>query len=38
MVIQPENWWFGSVDSEEAVDAILDGLEDGEAAEDYLLS
>ena len=38
MVIQPENWWFGSVDSEEAVDAILDGLEDGEPAEDYLLA
>ncbi len=37
MVIQPENWWFGGVDSEDAIDAILDGLEDGAPAEDYLL-
>ncbi len=37
MVIQPENWWFGGVDSEEAIDAILDGLEDGAPARDYLL-
>ena len=28
MVIQPENWWFKGVDSEEAIDTILDGLED----------
>ena len=38
MVIQPENWWFGKVDSEDAIDAILDGLEDGEPAAEYLLS
>lgn len=38
MVIQPENWWFGQVNSEEAIDAILDGLEDGEPAEEYYLS
>ena len=37
MVIQPENWWFGGVDSEDAIDAILDGLEDGAPAEEYLL-
>lgn len=37
MVIQPENWWFGRVDSEEVIDIILDGLEDGEAAVEYLL-
>lgn len=37
MVIQPENLWFKGVDSEEAIDAILDGLEDGEPAADYLL-
>lgn len=38
MVIQPENWWFGGVNSEEVVDAILDGLEEGEPAADYLIS
>lgn len=38
MVIQPENWWFSGVDSEDAVDAILDGLEDGAPAAEYLIS
>lgn len=37
MVVQPDNWWFKGVDSEEAVDAILDGVEDGDPAEEYLL-
>ncbi|MBL0379442.1 MAG: (2Fe-2S) ferredoxin domain-containing protein [Desulfofustis sp. PB-SRB1] len=37
MVVQPENWWFQNVDSEAAIEAILDGLEDGEPAADYLL-
>ena len=38
MVVQPENWWFKGVNSEEAIDELLDGLEDGEANADYLLS
>jgi (2Fe-2S) ferredoxin len=37
MVVQPQNWWFGHVDSEEAIDAILDGLEGGEPAREYLI-
>ena len=37
MVIQPDNLWYGSVESEEAVDEILDALEDGAAAEAYLI-
>lgn len=36
VAIMPENWWFGAVDSEEAVDAILDGLENGEPAANRL--
>lgn len=38
MVIQPDNLWYGGVSSEEIIDEILDGLEDGEPAEDYLIS
>jgi (2Fe-2S) ferredoxin len=38
MVIYPENHWYGNVDSQEAVDAILDALEDGEVCEDYSLA
>jgi (2Fe-2S) ferredoxin len=38
MVIYPENYWYGRVESEDAVDEILDALEDGDAAEKYLLS
>jgi (2Fe-2S) ferredoxin len=37
MVLQPQNWWFKGVDSEEAIDAILDGLEDGEPPAEYLI-
>jgi len=37
LVVQPENWWFKGVDSEEKIDEILDGLEDGEPCADYLL-
>ncbi len=37
MVIQPENWWFKEVNSEEVIDEILDGLEDGEAASAHLI-
>lgn len=37
LVIQPENWWFKNVDSEEAIDEILDALEDGEACSTYLI-
>ena len=36
MVIQPENWWFKGVDSEEAIDEILDSLEEGEPASEYI--
>jgi (2Fe-2S) ferredoxin len=38
MVVQPENWWFKSVDSEAAIDAILDGLEEGEPPAEYLIA
>ncbi|MHC1700728.1 MAG: ferredoxin [Humidesulfovibrio sp.] len=42
LVIQPDNLWFKGVNSEEAIDAILDGLVDGleagSPASEYLLS
>lgn len=37
MVIYPENTWYGHVDSEDAIDTILDAVEDGEVAGEYLL-
>jgi (2Fe-2S) ferredoxin len=37
-VVMPENWWFGGVDSEAAVDAILDGVENGNPADNLLES
>lgn len=36
LVVYPKGDWYGKVD-EEAIDAILDALEDGGQAEDYLL-
>ncbi|MDY6903343.1 MAG: (2Fe-2S) ferredoxin domain-containing protein [Thermodesulfobacteriota bacterium] len=37
MVIYPENIWYGGVESEEIIDEILDALEDGGTADEYLL-
>jgi len=38
MVIYPENYWYGNVESEDIIDEILDALEEGKAAEEYLLT
>ena len=38
VVVYPAGDWYGGVDSEDAVDAILDALENGEQASDYLIS
>jgi len=38
MVVQPDNWWFKGVVSEAAIDAILDGIEAGEPAAEYLIA
>jgi len=37
LVVYPQGDWYGNVD-EEAIDAILDAIEDGEQATDYLIS
>ena len=37
MVVQPENWWFKGIDSEEAIDSVLDGIEDGAPPEALLI-
>jgi (2Fe-2S) ferredoxin len=38
MVIHPNNFWYGGVDSEEKIDEILDALEVGTTVESYLIS
>ena len=38
MVLQPDNQWFKGIGSEEAIGAVLDGIEDGEPAADFLIS
>jgi len=37
MIVYPENWWYGRVEDEGAVDEIIDALERGKAAEAYLI-
>ncbi|PHR29086.1 MAG: ferredoxin [Desulfotalea sp.] len=37
LVVQPDNLWFKGVISEAVIDLILDGIEDGEPARDYLI-
>ncbi len=38
MVVYPEGHWYGRVESEEAIDEILDALAQGKAAEKYLIA
>jgi (2Fe-2S) ferredoxin len=38
LVVYPENWWFGHIDSEEAIDAVIDSIESGTPAADYVIA
>jgi (2Fe-2S) ferredoxin len=38
MVVYPEGLWFGGMSSEDDIDTILDAMEDGEIAEDFLIA
>ncbi|MDD3078360.1 MAG: (2Fe-2S) ferredoxin domain-containing protein [Paludibacter sp.] len=38
MVVQPNNYWYGGVSSEDVIDEILDALEDGECCEKYSIA
>lgn len=38
VVVYPGGTWYGEIDSEEKIDAILDAIEDGKAAEELLLT
>jgi (2Fe-2S) ferredoxin len=38
IVIHPNNYWYGKVNGEEAIDEILDALENNEPCEKYLIS
>lgn len=38
MIIYPEGLWYGAVDSEEAIDEILDACEANRPCEKYLLT
>ena len=38
IVVQPNNYWYGAVESEDIIDEILDALEDNEPCEKYLIS
>lgn len=38
MVIYPENYWYGGINNEAAIDAILDALTEGRPAEKYLIT
>jgi (2Fe-2S) ferredoxin len=38
MVVYPENWWYGKVDTEAAIDEIIEALEEGRPAENYMVA
>ena len=38
MVVYPENWWYGRIESESSIDDIIDALEEGRQADAYTLT
>ena len=38
MVVYPDGWWFGDIDSEEKIDLVLDSLEDHETVQELTLA
>jgi len=38
LMVYPQGYWYGNVDTEEIVDEILDALEDGNVAEGLLIT
>ncbi|MDR3233291.1 MAG: (2Fe-2S) ferredoxin domain-containing protein [Planctomycetaceae bacterium] len=38
IVVHPENWWFGRMNSEEAVDAVIQSIEKGTPDPQYLIT
>jgi len=38
IVIYPENWWYGGVESESQLDEIIDALEQGKPVERYVIT
>ena len=37
VLVYPQGYWYQGVDGEDAIDAILDGLENGGPAKEYLV-
>jgi (2Fe-2S) ferredoxin len=37
MVLLPDYLWLKGINNEDAIDSVLDGIEDGEVSADYLI-
>ncbi len=37
MIVYPQNWWYGGVETEDDIDDIIDALEKGQPASRHLL-
>lgn len=38
MVVYPENWWYGGIESESDIDNVIDALEEGKPADKYVMA
>jgi len=38
LVVYPENRWFGRIDSEDAIDRVIDSIESGNPAADMVIA
>jgi (2Fe-2S) ferredoxin len=38
LAVYPENWWFGHIDNEEAINAVIDSIEKGTPSKEYAIA
>jgi len=38
MIVYPENWWYGHIETEASVDAIIDSIESGTPAAEFIIA
>lgn len=38
LIVYPENWWYGHIENEEAIDAVLDSIESGTPDQNLIIA
>lgn len=38
LIVYPENWWYGHIENEEVIDAVLDSIESGTPDQNFIIA